>query len=164
MTDSPSPTRARLTALVPAAALLLAGLFLAGVAAAATPVGVWYAEHGAAQVDISPCATGLCGRIVWLRSPFDDDGCEFRDRYNPDPALRERPVIGIQILSGLQPSGHQVWAGGTIYDPASGNSYRCTLSLEGENSLQLRGYIGIPLLGRTTRWFRVGSERQMCHR
>jgi uncharacterized protein (DUF2147 family) len=38
------------------------------------------------------------------------------------------------------------------------------MSLEGENRLKLRGYIGIPLLGRTTTWFRVGSENLMCKR
>jgi glucan biosynthesis protein C len=164
--------RPRLAPSLTAAGAMLAAMVAIGTATsseashplAASPIGSWYAERGAAQVDISPCGAGLCGRVVWLRSPFDEDGCELRDRYNPDPALRERPVIGVQILSGLESAGDHVWTGGTIYDPASGNTYHCTLSLEGESRLKLRGYIGIPLLGRTTTWFRVGSENQMCKR
>jgi uncharacterized protein (DUF2147 family) len=130
----------------------------------ASPIGLWYAEGGAAQVDVSDCGGRLCGRVTWLRSPFDEDGCEMRDRYNPDPALRGRPVVGLPILSALERSGEQAWTGGAIYDPASGKTYRCSLSLDGENRLHLRGYIGIPLLGRTTTWIRVGAENQVCHR
>lgn len=164
--------RPRLAPGLTAAGVMLAATVAIGTATtcraspplAASPIGLWYAEGGAAQVDISNCGGELCGRVVWLRSPFDENGCELRDRHNPDPSLRERPVIGVQILSGLAPASEHLWTGGSIYDPASGNTYHCTLSLEGKNRLKLRGYIGIPLLGRTTSWFRVGSERQMCQR
>jgi uncharacterized protein (DUF2147 family) len=131
---------------------------------AASPIGRWYAEGGAAQVDVSDCGGGLCGQVTWLRSPFDENGCELRDRYNPDPTLRERPVVGVQIFSGVESTDGRVWSGGTVYDPASGSTYHCTLSLDGENRLQLRGYIGVPLFGRTTTWIRVGAENQMCRR
>lgn len=157
--------------------LTTAGLILVAIGAAGTstssgasppvsgsPIGRWYAEGGAAQVEVSDCGGDLCGRVMWLRSPFDENGCELRDRYNPDPALRERPVVGVQILAGLEASGDHVWTGGEIYDPASGNTYHCTLSFEDENRLRLRGYIGVPLFGRTTTWIRVGSENQMCRR
>jgi uncharacterized protein (DUF2147 family) len=70
----------------------------------------------------------------------------------------------VQIFSGLEPAGNHLWTGGAIYDPASGNTYHCTLSLDGENRLRLRGYVGVPLFGRTTTWIRVGSEKQMCQR
>ena len=52
--------------------------------------------------------------------------------------------------------------GGTIYDPGSGKTYRASLSVVGENRIELRGYVGIPLIGRTTSWFRVGSEQEAC--
>ncbi len=149
-----------------AMALLSAGL--AGSArearGAGSPVGVWYAEGGAAQVAVEPCAEGLCGRVVWLRSPFDEDGCELVDRNNPDPVLRGRPVVGIEILRGLNPSSRSadVWSGGDIYDPTSGRTYRCEVSLEDEDHLRLRGYLGVRWLGRTTRWLRVGAEQRTC--
>lgn len=131
---------------------------------AATPVGLWYAEGGAAQVEIRACGDPLCGRIVWLRSPLDETGCELRDRSNDDASLRDRPLLGLEILQGLKPAdaGGKVWTDGTIYDPTSGKTYTCTLRVEGDNQLNLRGYVGIPLLGRTTSWIRVGSENRQC--
>jgi uncharacterized protein (DUF2147 family) len=133
-------------------------------AASAEPVGQWYAEGGAAVVEIAPCGDGLCGRVVWLHSPLDEDGCELRDKNNPDPALRNRPVVGLQILGGLVASDQRPasWTGGTIYDPVSGNTYRCRLELDDHDRLRLRGYVGIPLVGRTTTWTRVGSEKTKC--
>jgi uncharacterized protein (DUF2147 family) len=55
-----------------------------------------------------------------------------------------------------------VVGGGAIYDPVSGNTYACQLRLDGPHRLELRGYVGIPLLGRTTTWLRVGDEGQAC--
>lgn len=135
----------------------------AATAAAGTAAGLWYAEGGAAQVEIAPCDDGLCGRVVWLRSPLDERGCELRDERNPDARLRDRGVVGLEVLRGLTPGADAgVWEAGTIYDPASGRTYRCSASLDGADRLRLRGYVGIPLLGRTTTWIRVGSERRLC--
>jgi glucan biosynthesis protein C len=131
---------------------------------AASPEGRWYAEGGAAQVEIAPCGDALCGEVVWLRSPFDENGCVLTDRQNSDEALRQRPIVGLQILSGLTPiqgeSGR--WSGGGIYDPTSGRTYRCLVSLDGPDRLHVRGYLGITLLGRTTTWIRVGAEQSVC--
>jgi uncharacterized protein (DUF2147 family) len=147
-----------------AAALLLLGLamLVRGTASAATPLGTWYAEGGAARVAIESCGNELCGRVVWLRSPIDEDGCELRDQRNPDPALRGRRVEGMQILRGLRRRADGSWGNGRIYDPASGNTYTCQLALEGDDRLRLRGYVGIPLIGRTTTWTRVGAESRLC--
>ncbi len=160
----PTASRARgPAALAPsAAAMLLAALALPARAAAATPVGVWYAEGGAAQVEIEQCGAELCGRVVWLRSPFDDDGCDLRDRHNPDPALRRRRITGLEVLHGLRPEADGTWSSGNIYDPTTGNTYTCRLTLDGDDRVRLRGYVGIPLLGRTTTWTRVGAENRLC--
>jgi len=102
--------------------------------------------------------------VVWLRSPLNEEGCELRDKNNPDPALRERLIIGLEILRGLVPSNQDplTFTGGTIYDPVSGNTYRCQLKLESSDRLYLRGYIAIPLVGRTTTWTRVRSQNSRC--
>src|SRR5437870_10930939 len=86
------------------------------LAASPEPVGRWYAEGGAAVVEIALCGDALCGRVVWLHSPLDEDGCELRDKNNPDPALRNRPVVGLQILGGLVASDQRLvsWTCGTI--------------------------------------------------
>jgi uncharacterized protein (DUF2147 family) len=163
---------ARLAAGLTMAGAILVVLAALGTAAsrevesrpAASPVGVWYAEGGAAKVALRDCGGALCGQVVWLRSPFDEHGCELRDRYNPEGSLRQRPVLGLEILRGLErsPAADGVWTDGAIYDPGSGRTYRATLTVADENRLELRGYVGIPLLGRTATWFRVGSERAIC--
>ena len=155
----------RSVALSPSAAalgLLALGLIVGGRASAATPLGIWYAEGGAARVAIELCGEELCGRVVWLRSPLDEDGCDLQDRRNPDPMLRARKVEGLEILRGLtrQPDG--TWVNGRIYDPASGWTYTCQLALDGDDRVRLRGYVGIPLIGRTTTWTRVGAENRLC--
>jgi uncharacterized protein (DUF2147 family) len=152
----------RPAALVPPAAAALVVL-CALPAAGATPVGLWHAEGGAARVAIEPCGDALCGRVAWLRSPLDDDGCALRDRRNPDPALRSRKVEGLEILRGLTRRPDGTWGNGRIYDPATGYTYACQLRLEREDRLELRGYLGIPLLGRTATWTRVGAESALCH-
>lgn len=148
-----------------AAASVLAALVLAAGSAFADPAphGRWYAEGGAAQVEIDSCGDALCGRIVWLRAPFDEDGCELTDRFNPEEDLRARPLVGLPILTGLEPDGDgRTWHDGRIYDPTSGRTYRCTMKLDGADRLRVRGYFGIELLGRTTTWIRVGSEQRSC--
>jgi uncharacterized protein (DUF2147 family) len=131
---------------------------------AATPIGLWYAEGGAAQVEISQCGNTLCGRVVWLRSPLDENGCALQDHHNPDTTRRNRPVLGLEILQGLTPDrgSENEWSGGTIYDPSNGKTYSCRLTMDGNSHLHLRGYVGIPLIGRTTTWIRVGTETQQC--
>lgn len=163
----PRKGRARAVSRLPSRAALVLITFVlssASRAEASTPVGRWYAEGGAAQVEIAPCGDALCGTIVWLRSPFDENGCELTDRENPDEALRGRPIVGLEVLQDLRgndPAGER-WQGGSIYDPTSGRTYRCNASLDGPDRLHVRGYIGITLLGRTTTWTRVGSESRLC--
>jgi len=147
-----------------AAAVALVTLLFAGSAAraAVTPIGRWYAEGGAAQVEIAPCGPALCGRVVWLRSPFDEHGCPLTDRQNHDRILQAQPVVGLEILRGLRPTSASTWEAGTIYDPSSGWTYQCAATLDGPDRLLLRGYLGVRLLGRTTTWLRVGAEEQTC--
>jgi uncharacterized protein (DUF2147 family) len=145
---------------VGAAALLIAG----GASAAPVddPTGVWWAEGGSARVEITRCGDALCGQVVWLRSPFDPSGCPLRDENNPNVRLRDREVLGTEILRNLRsaPDKEGVWEGGEIYDPGSGRTYRATLVMDGSDRLRLRGYVGIRLLGRTVTWIRVGTEGQ----
>jgi len=167
-------TYARRLGLAPtlaSAGVLLAAVIAMGTAESnegdpvtASPIGLWYAEGGAAKVDLRECSGELCGRVLWLRSPFDENGCELRDRYNPDESMRHRAVIGLDIVRGLTPSPTTAaaWQGGTIYDPGSGRTYSASLRVISDNRIELRGFVGIPMIGRTTSWFRVGSEQEVC--
>jgi len=66
-----------------------------------------------------------------------------------------KPILGMDIIRGLRKDGDQ-WDGGTILDPQQGKVYKCKMSLQpGGLKLEVRGYIGISLLGRTQTWERV---------
>jgi uncharacterized protein (DUF2147 family) len=68
-------------------------------------------------------------------------------------AQKDKPVLGLVIVWGLQKDGDS-WSGGTILDPDTGDTYRCTVKFVAPDKLELRGYIGIPLFGRTQVWRR----------
>ena len=85
---------------------------------------------------------------------------ELSDFRVNDESLRDVPLLGLNMLKDFvydAESGE--WTDGTIYDPEKGKTYNCVMKLgEGGNKLDVRGYIGIPALGRTTQWVRVTEE------
>lgn len=121
-------------------------------------IGVWTTENAKSTVEISKCDAGFCGQIIALKEemyPADDEmaGQKKIDRNNPDESKQSNPIIGLQILTGFEFDGDNVWEDGKIYDPNNGKTYKCKMTLEG-NTLKVRGYIGFALLGRTTEWSR----------
>lgn len=70
--------------------------------------------------------------------------------------LKNKPVEGLQILSGLKADGNNQWSDGKLVDPESGKTYsgKLTLSDNGQ-SLKLRGYVGTPVFGRSQTWQRI---------
>ena len=118
-------------------------------------VGEWYTEENKAKVEIYSCEDSYCGKIVWLKEPKNPDGTNKRDAENPDENLRSRTIVGTNILTGLQFEGADEWEDGEIYDPESGKTYSCRLELEDQNTLEVRGFIGLSLLGRSQTWTRV---------
>ena len=114
--------------------------------------------------DSGPDSKKYYGKIVWLEYPeFREDdeqgmaGMTKVDRENPDPKLRSRPILSLVILKGFrfEPDRKWPWIGGTVYDPENGKTYRCRMRLEKDGGLRIRGYVGIPLFGRSTWWTRV---------
>ena len=95
----------------------------------------------------------LSGKIIRLVSGPTEDP-------NPlctecDGERRNTPIVGMTILEDLSRDGDE-WTGGTILDPENGQSYRCVIRLvEGAPELDVRGYVGIQLIGRTQRWVRA---------
>lgn len=145
---------------------LAAGLAVAlwGLAALAADgadavFGVWLDSGGKAQVEIVKCGERLCGQIVWLKKPLDKHGNEKLDKHNPDQSLRTRKLLGLQLLSDFKHTADGVWEDGKIYNPEDGDTYHATLKLDGDGTLKLRGYVGIPLFGRTRTWTRVTGRQ-----
>ncbi len=138
-------------------ALSLVGLSFAASAAGhstdAGPNGIWLTEKGDARVQVSRCGTNLCGKVVWLKDPIDHaTGKPAIDDQNQDPALRNRPVIGLQLFLGMRPTGPSSWSG-RIYNADNGQTYDSTVAQGDPDHLQVRGCVG-PLCGGET-WTRV---------
>lgn len=124
-------------------------------------VGTWRTADGRALIEIYPCGAKMCGRVAWLREPnFPADdregmaGLPRSDRYNPKAELRNRKVLGLRIMEGFVRKGGTRWEQGTIYDADTGRTYRSRMTLLSTDRLDLHGYIGIPLLGKSSIWTR----------
>jgi uncharacterized protein (DUF2147 family) len=118
-----------------------------------SPVGLWKTED--AQIEIFEADGKLSGKIAALNKEYTTDGIEKTDISNPDPAKRRRPLIGLVFMSGFTPEGPGRWEHGTVYDPKTGHTYSSFLEYDGGDTIKLRGYIGISLIGRTAVWTKV---------
>lgn len=117
-------------------------------------LGTWLTTDGKAHIEIFQCGDRYCGKIVWLSEPLED-GKPKRDKENPDEALRDRPIIGLVLMRDFSFEGDATWSGGKVYDPESGDEYQGKMTMEDPTTLDLRGYVLLPLFGRTERWTRV---------
>ena len=120
-------------------------------------IGKWKLDDGSAIVEVYRNGDAYNGRIIWLAEPDGPDGKPAVDQNNPDKALRNRQLIGLNMLSGLKKNKDE-YSGGSIYDPGNGKTYNCSMKVEGDvlhvrGSLDKRG-----LLGRTMDWFRVKED------
>ena len=68
---------------------------------------------------------------------------------------KDQPIEGMQIMWNLEKDGDKKWNGGKIMDPKNGKEYKCKIELEDQNTLNVRGFIGFSLLGRTQTWYRL---------
>ena len=124
--------------------------------------GLWEVADGDGRIEIYRCAAKYCGRIAWLKEPLypaDDKGGmagkPLVDRENPQKELASRPQLGLRIMEGYTFRGDGFWDNGTIYNTENGKSYSSNIRLHSADRLELRGYIGLPLLGGSTVWKRV---------
>jgi uncharacterized protein (DUF2147 family) len=137
--------------------------FLAPSGAQAKDVtGIWMSDDGEGAVEIERCGDKRCGKLVWLKTPNDDAGKPLRDANNPDPAARQKPVCGVQIIKDVALQSDGSWDGGTVYDPEEGKSYSVMIKPTGNDNLEVRGYLGIKSLGETMTWTRAPAQLKKC--
>jgi uncharacterized protein (DUF2147 family) len=114
--------------------------------------GTWLSGDGDGLIAVRVEGTRLSAKILGSRSNQEDRPTT--DVHNPDPMLRNRPLIGLELFEGFRNEGDGEWSGGTIYDPNNGKTYSCKLKLIGPDTLNVRGFIGISLIGRSETWKR----------
>lgn len=106
------------------------------------PTGIWLTEKGDARVRVSRCGGGLCGAIVSLRDKLDPmTGRPAVDDKNPDPALRNRSMVGVQLFFGMKPVGPNKWSG-QIYNSDDGKMYDSNVMVAGPAALKVEGCVG----------------------
>ena len=104
-------------------------------------LGLWITKNRDAKVRVADCGGSLCGTIAWLAQPIDrETGLPATDRSNPDPARRNRPMIGVRIF-GMQPASPNKWTG-AIYNAKDGKTYSSNIELLGPNALKIEGCLG----------------------
>ena len=118
--------------------------------------GIWYNDSKSAKIQITKDINSkFNGKIVWLKEPLKD-GKPKVDDQNSNQKLHTRPILGLPILANFAKDGDNKYTNGSIYDPKNGKTYSCNINYKG-NKLDIRGYIGISLFGRTTTWERAGN-------
>jgi uncharacterized protein (DUF2147 family) len=118
-------------------------------------IGVWKTGEGNALVRIYKNGDNYQGKVVWLKEPIDPEtGKPKVDKNHPEEASRTRPLLGLINIWGFKYVEKNKWDEGNIYDPKNGNTYSCTIKMINQNTLEVRGYIGVSLIGRTDTWTR----------
>jgi uncharacterized protein (DUF2147 family) len=113
-------------------------------------VGIWLSEAKDLKVEVYKQKNQYFGKMVWFDCPPNTPPMEhYKDKANPNPSLRSRAWLGMILLKNLVFDGKNEWENGDIYDPNSGSTYRSKVKLLDAQTLHVRGYIGIPLFGKT---------------
>jgi len=111
-------------------------------------IGKWESDKKDVRMEFFRSGNEYQGRLLWGNQIVESDGkTSKKDTKNPDEKLRSRNIIGIVSLTGLKWDGEE-YAGGKIYNPPSGDTYKCKVWVKG-GILYLRGYLGFSLLGQT---------------
>lgn len=113
--------------------------------------GTWLNDNKDAKVEIYQSAGKYYGKITWLKNMYEADGKTLRkDSKNPDVKLRDRSLLNLHILEGFTYDDGE-WTGGELYDPKSGKTYDSKMKVK-NGKLEIRGYVGSPMFGKTTTW------------
>lgn len=137
-------------------AFILFAAHSASASNAPSPFGYWLTENERAVIKLKPCDEDkLCGYIHWII----DGGMQI-DENNPDESLRDRPMCELVVMWGLEQDEDdpEEWENGTIYKADDGDFYDADIELEDENTMELTGYLGITLFGKTQTWTRVSPD------
>ena len=128
---------------------VVTGLVARAHALPADIVGVWDTGDGA-HVEIYERDGKYQGKFVLF---YDEPPAGGVDAENPDPALRDRPLLGADFILNFEFDGKK-WTKGRLYNPENGKQYKADLELR-DGVLKVRGWIGMRLIGRTVEWTRA---------
>lgn len=106
-------------------------------------VGVWFTDDKTSKIQIYKAENQYFGKIIWLAASGSNE------------ELKVKPKLGYQIFRKFTFEGKNVWSGGQVSDPRSGMTVSGKMTLKNENTLNVRGYLGAPMFGKTVVLLRV---------
>ena len=116
--------------------------------------GVWLNNEKDVKMEIYKSGDKYFGKIIWVKEMYESDGrTSKKDSKNSNEELRNRSILNLVILSGFTYDDGE-WTDGELYNPKSGKTYDGKMKLKG-NNLEIRGYVGSPMFGKTTVWIRA---------
>jgi uncharacterized protein (DUF2147 family) len=125
--------------------LLASSTVFAQTAPADGILGTWFTANQTSEIAIVKCGDAYCGTIQSLKTPKNDE-------KNPDPSLRSRPLVGVQVLTNFHYTDANTWIGGTLYGPERGKEFPATLVLASPDSLDIKVKAG--MMSKTITWTR----------
>lgn len=109
--------------------------------------GVWQSQSGITRVKVVPCGTGLCGHVVWQKNPS-------KDVHNPDPAKRDRPIVGLQLVSNMKQVSENEWSG-AIYNYEDGQTYAGKVKVVHGSAIEIGGCVMGGMICQSKTWTKV---------
>lgn len=122
--------------------------------ASSEPIGLWLTENKRSVIKIDECPEGLCGTIHWITK----GGMQY-DKKNPDESKRDQPMCGLKLMWGFEKNGDHKWDNGFIYKADEGDLYKSNIQILPNGNMKVRGYIGVPLFGKSQEWKPVSAEK-----
>lgn len=113
-------------------------------------LGQWYTTEKDAKIEIFEEGGKYYGKVIWLKDPFEN-GKPILDANNADKSKRNRKILGMKLLEDFEFKGKS-WENGMVYDPRNGKSYSSTIKKKSNDVLEVRGFVGVSLIGRTVEW------------
>lgn len=122
-------------------------------------LGTWLTGSQKAAVTVYKTGDKYFGKISWLKNPNDENGKAKVDKNNQDDKKKTAPLMGLNLLKDFVFDGETKWEKGTIYDPENGKTYSCKITMVDNDKLDVRGFVGISMLGRTQVWIRIPDKK-----
>ncbi|CAH0995066.1 hypothetical protein EMA8858_01186 [Emticicia aquatica] len=113
--------------------------------------GTWFNEEKTGKIQFFKQGEKIFGKIVWLKDPLEN-GKPKLDKENPDDKQKSRQILGLINLKNFKNTGKGIWEDGEVYDPKNGKTYSCKMTLVSPTQLDVRGFIGISIIGRTSKF------------
>jgi len=118
-------------------------------ARSASPEGLWLTEDQTGRIRIEKCGNDMWGFLAWQKLPKTDTN-------NPNPAMRNRSLLGAPLLIAMKPSGHDRWEG-NVYNPRDGKTYSSKMGMLPSGQLEIKGCVMGFLCGGEN-WTRLAQD------